>query len=67
MAHTPIEVVVSKTRYDSYGDPLNWWHVFLEKTLAGMGGINEGVEPGVYEFNVHFKGLRMIASLQPKK
>ena len=67
MERTPIKIVVTDTRYDTYGDPYNWWHVFLEKMLSQAGGINESVEPGEYEFNVVFKGLRMCSNLVPKK
>jgi len=67
MKRTPIKIVVTDSRYDAFGDPFDWWHVFLMKTLTNIGGINETVEPGEYEFNVLFKGLRMYSSLTPMK
>ncbi len=50
----PIVVVVENGRYDAYSmhSVPTKRDLWLMATLAGMGGVNESVEPGTYHFNI---------------
>jgi len=62
--HDPIFVQVLPDRWNSYGPP-TLRSKFLHKCLEKIGGINETVQPGWYDFNVVRRGLKFVASLAP--
>lgn len=63
---SPILVYVTSDRWDAAGDPTNPRHKFLYNYLAKMGGVNESVPPGWYDFNITRKGLtQVLVTLEP--
>lgn len=65
-----ILVEVTETRWDAFGDTSSrlseyrsFWLLII---LKRIGGINESVAPGLYDFNVTWKPpFKFIASLEP--
>lgn len=60
----PLYVHVMPDRWDSYGTP-TYRSQFLFQFLKLIGGINESVLPGWYDFNVKLSGFKIIATLEP--
>jgi len=59
-------IIVSDGRYDMYGAPtiMNRFRAFF---LKRMGGIDESVPDGSYDFNIVRDGLRLYAELTPQR
>ena len=61
----PVLVVVTEDRWYCFG-AVTPRSAYLYKYLNDMGGINETVPPGLYDFNVRRRSLLTIAvSLEP--
>jgi hypothetical protein len=61
---TPLYVHVMPDRWDSYGTP-TFRSQFLFQLLKWIGGINESVQPGWYDFNAKLSGVNLIVTLEP--
>lgn len=62
MVKPSITVVVADGRYNMYGAP-SLKTTLLAMLLKGMGGVNEHVPDGTYNFSVGMKGLSLVLSL----
>lgn len=61
---TPLLVGVTTDRWDAFGSPNNLRHSWLLAVLKKIGGIDESVPPGWYDFNLTRKGLKYMATLE---
>lgn len=64
----PLLVVVTETEYQIpavLGGRPNLRELFLALMIKNLGGVNESVTPGTYDFDVQRKGLSYVISLEP--
>lgn len=64
----PLLVVVTETEYQIpaiLGGRPTLREIFLATLIKSLGGVNESVTPGTYEFDVKRKGLSCVFSLEP--
>lgn len=61
-----LEIVVKEGRWYAFGT-LTPRNAELYRILSEMGGVNESVSDGVYEFNIEIlHNLDAVATLEPK-
>lgn len=61
----PFYVIVTEDRYEMIADPNSNVNKMKAKFIKKAGGVSDTVAPGIYDFQIIRKGLKLLTEFSP--